>query len=96
METSLGLSQDTCSQAEEMPNIGGMVQGKADVLQLSMQQSEVLLKVHKQLTTGFSLLNPTGTRRVSHHSISFADDTDQHTNVDTRMDDVIPTVVENL
>lgn len=96
VETSLGLSQDTYSQAEEMPNIGGMVQGKADVPQLSTQQSEVLLKAHKQLTTGFSLPNPPGTRTVSHHSIAFADDTDQHTNVDTGMADAIPTVVKNL
>ena len=96
VETALGLSHDTYSQLEDAPEIGGMVQGKADVPQLSTQQSEVLLKAHKSLAQGISLPNPTGKRSISHHSISFADDTDQHTNVDSSRIDAIEAVVAQL
>ena len=96
VETALGLSQDTYSQEENEPEIGGMVQGKADVPQLSTQQSDVLLKAHSSLTQGLSLPNPNGSRTILHHSISFADDTDQHTNVATSRVDAIPAVVAQL
>lgn len=96
VETAMGLSQATYSQEEDAPEIGGMVQGKADVPQLSTQQSEILLRAHKSMTQGLSMPNPLGTREINHHSISFADDTDQHTNVDSRRDDAIPAVVGQL
>lgn len=96
VETAMGLSKETYSQEDDAPEIGGMVQGKADVPQLSTQQSEILLRAHKSITQGLSLPNPGGTRQISHHSISFADDTDQHTNVDTRREDAITAVVGQL
>ncbi len=83
VETSLGVSELSYSQSPEAPDIGGMVQGKADIPQLSTQQSDAMLKAHKTLTTGLRLPNPTGTRAITHHSISFADDTDNHVNVDS-------------
>lgn len=96
VETALGLSNETYAQEDDGPEIGGMVQGKADVPQLSTQQSEVLLKAHKSITQGLSLPNPNGTRHIAHHSISFADDTDQHTNVESRRADAVKAVVAQL
>lgn len=96
IETAMGLSSDTYSQQEDEPNIGGMVQGKADVPQLSTQQSDILLRAHQSLTTGLTLHNPTGNRKISHHSVSFADDTDQHTNMHSSVPTAIPQVIENL
>ena len=96
VKTAMGLSKNTYSQEVDAPEIGGMVQGKADVPQLSTQQSEVLLKAHKSLTQGLLLPNPGGTRHISHHSISFADDTDQHTNVASHRKDAVKAVVGQL
>ena len=96
VETAMGISGAAYYQEEDAPEIGGMVQGKADVPQLSTQQSEVLLKAHKSLTQGLLLPNPGGNRQISHHSISFADDTDQHTNVDSSREDAIKAVVGQL
>lgn len=92
----MGLSSDTYSQQEDEPNIGGMVQGKADVPQFSTQQSDILLRAHQSLTTGLTLFNPNGNRKISHHIVSFADDTDQHTNIHSSIPSAIPQVVENL
>ncbi len=83
VETALGVSDASYSQLQGAPEIGGMVQGKADVPQLSTQQSDALLKAHESLTTGLHLPNPTGTRAITHHSVSFADDTDNHVNVNS-------------
>ncbi|KAL7430492.1 hypothetical protein ACHAXH_001865 [Discostella pseudostelligera] len=83
VETALGISTASYKQLPNAPEIGGMVQGKADVPQLSMQQSDAMLKAHKTLTTGLSLPNPNGSRIITHHSVSFADDTDNPTNKDT-------------
>ena len=76
VETSLGISDKSYRQLEHAPKIGGMVQGKADVPQLSTLQSDAMLKAHKTLTMGLYLPNPTDTRAISHHSIGFADDMD--------------------
>ena len=95
VETALGISESSYRQEPNAPRIGGMVQGKADVPQLSTQQSDILLKAQKQLTPGLSLPNPDGTKSIAHHSIAFADDTDQHTNVPTASPDAIPQVVAN-
>ena len=92
----MGLSEDTYGQAEDGPELGGMVQGKADVPQWSTQQSDILLRAHKSLAPGLRLQNPTGERQICHHSIAFADDTDQHTNVDSQRDDAIEAVVDKL
>ena len=81
VETALGVSKTHYKQLPGAPAIGGMVQGKADVPQLSTQQSDAMLKAHATLTDGLTLPNPTGTRTIAHHSIAFADDTDNHTNV---------------
>ena len=81
VETALGVSDASYSQSSDAPEIGGMVQGKADVPQFSTQQSDAMLKAHKSLTTGLRLPNPAGTRAITHHSVSFADDTDNHANV---------------
>jgi hypothetical protein len=86
VETSLGISERCYCQLKDSPEIGGMVQGKADVPQLSTQQSEAMLKAHKALTAGLYIPNPTNSRSISHHSIGFADDTDNHTSVDSNED----------
>ena len=79
VETLLGVSDKSYRQLENAPEIGGMVQGKADVPQLSTQQSDAMLKAHKKLTMGLYLPNPPDTRAILHHSIGFADNTDNHT-----------------
>ena len=96
VETALGLSSSTYQQEDGDPHLGGMVQGKADVPQWSTQQSDVLLRAHSHLAQGLSLRNPPGTRAIQHHSISFADDTDQHTNTNTDNPNAITEVVRDL
>ena len=96
VETSLGLSNSTYGQEEDAPHIGGMVQGKADVPQWSTQQSDILLRAHDRLTDGFSLPNPNGSRTIRHHSISFADDTDQHANTSSALQDAVARTVRKL
>lgn len=96
VETALGLSSSTYQQEEDAPTLGGMVQGKADAPQWSTQQSDILLRAHSCLATGLTLHNPTGNRAICHHSISFADDTDQHTNTATGSPNAVPNVVRNL
>ena len=96
VETSLGLSEATYQQEEDAPRLGGMVQGKADVPQLSTQQSDILLQAHKKLTHGLVLHNPSGQKTITHHSVAFADDTDQHTNTPTSDDDAVAQVVDQL
>ena len=46
VETALGVSTSSYSQATSSSCLGGMVQGKADVPQLSTQQMDVMLKAH--------------------------------------------------
>ena len=55
-----------------------MVQGKADVPQLSTQQIAAMLKAHKTLTTGLCIHSPLMRRDICQHSIGFPDDTDSH------------------
>jgi hypothetical protein len=93
IETALGVSSRHYEQLPDMPNIGGMVQGKADVPQLSTQQSDAMLKAHKALAAGLHLTNPTGTHSICHHSISFADDTDNHVSVPSNSNDPITEAV---
>jgi hypothetical protein len=83
VETPLGISENYYTQLPDAPEIGGMVQGKADVPQLSTQQSDAMLKAHIALTTGLHIPNPLGTHAISHHSVAFADDTDNHINSDS-------------
>ncbi len=96
VETVMGLSSATYHQEEDAPQMGGMVQGKADAPQWSTQQCDALLRAHSRLTNGLTLHNPTGTRAIQHHSISFADDTDQHTNTDTSQPNAITEVLQKL
>lgn len=96
VETALGISKEAYSQTEDGPNIGGMVQGKADVPQLSTQQSDALLRAHKKVTHGLRICNPDGTKAIKHHSVVFADDTDQHTNVPSAQRNPIRAVVKRL
>ena len=69
VETALGVSTQTYGQEVGKPHIGGMVQGKADILQFSTQQSDLMLKAHKSLTHGVTLQSPALHREISHHSI---------------------------
>ncbi len=81
VETAMGVSSGTYYQEADEVRIGGMVQGKADVPQLSTQQSDAMLKAHKALTSGLCIHSPSMRRAIHHHSIAFADDTDGHVSV---------------
>jgi hypothetical protein len=94
VETSLGISDKSYTQLPDRPEIGGMVQGKADVPQLSTQQSDAMLKAHCSLTRGLHIPNPSNTRAITHHSVSFADDTDNHTNTDSDGKNPVDTVIQ--
>ena len=96
VETSLGISDGTYKQEPGEPRIGGMVQGKADVPQLSTQQSDLMLKAHKSLSYGVDIISPGMHRSITHHSIAFADDTDGQ--VSSEMSDKIsiPRIVRRL
>ena len=96
VETSLGISTGSYKQEPSEPRIGGMVQGKADVPQLSTQQSDIMLKAHKSLSYGVDIVSPGMHRSITHHSIAFADDTDGQ--VSSEMSDriSIPQIVRRL
>ena len=81
VETAMGVSSEAYYQEADEARIGGMVQGKADVPQLSTQQSDAMLKAHKALTSGLCIHSPSMRRAIRHHSIAFADDTDGHVSV---------------
>jgi hypothetical protein len=96
VETSLGISKGSYKQEPNEPRLGGMVQGKADVPQLSTQQSDIMLKAHKSLSYGVDIISPGLHRSMQHHSIAFADDTDGQ--VSSEMSDKvsIPRIVRRL
>ena len=83
VETAMGVSSGCYRQLNNAPRLGGMVQGKADVPQLSTQQSDAMLKAHKALSRGLCIYSPSMTRSIRHHSIAFADDTDGHVSTPT-------------
>ena len=94
VETALGISSKYYEQTPAAPEIGGMVQGKANVPQLSTQQSDALLKAHKQLTEGLYMPNPSGSRAISRHSVSFADNTNNHASAKSDSNTPIQEVVD--
>ena len=96
VETALGVSQACYSQATSSSRLGGMVQGKADVPQLSTQQMDIMLKTHKVLAPGLHLRSPSLLRSITRSSISYADDTDGQISLDTTDTTLISTAVETL
>ena len=96
VETSMGISEGSYGQEPGAPRLGGMVQGKADVPQLSTQQSDVMLRAHKATTYGVSIQSPGMHRSIQHHSIAFADDTEGQVSSDTTEDLSIARVVRRL
>lgn len=96
VETALGVSEKSYGQEVGAPRIGGMVQGKADVPQLSTQQSDVMLRAHKTLTYGVLINSPGMHRSIRHHSVAFADDTDGHVASETVENISIPRMVRRL
>ena len=96
VKTALGVSEKSYGQEVGAPRIGGMVQGKADVPQLSTQQSDVMLRAHKSLTYGVLIKSPGMHRSIQHHSVAFADDTDGHVASKTGENLSIPRMVRRL
>ena len=96
VETAMGVSGGHYHQETDQPPIGGMVQGKADVPQLSTQQSDAMLKAHMALTTGLRIHSPSMTRDIYHHSIAFADDTDGHVSVTSDQLDAVSDAITKL
>ncbi len=83
-------------QATSLSRLGGMVQGKADVPQLSTQQMDVMLKAHRVMADGLHLQSPSLLRSISRTSLSYADNTDGQVSEDTSDSTSIPAVVEKL
>ena len=96
VETALGVSEKSYGQETGAHRIGGMVQGKADVPQLSTQQSDVMLRAHKSLTYGVKIHSPGMHRSIQHHSVAFADDTDGQVASETVENLSIPRMVRRL
>ena len=96
VETSLGISTGYYAQEPGAHRIGGMVQGKADVPQLSIQQSDAMLKAHKSLSYGVDMISPGLHRSIKHHSIAYADDTDGQVSSDMTDNISIPRIVRRL
>lgn len=96
VETALGVSDTTYSQGPNEPELGGMVQGKADVPQWSTQQTDAMLKAHKEMTNGLYITSPSMKREIKHSSVAFADDTDGQESRPTEEEDAISTVIRNL
>lgn len=96
VETALGISDTTYSQATSLSRLGGMVQGKADVPQFSTQQMDVMLKAHQRLAPGLQIVSPSLRRSIQRTSLSYADDTDGLISEDTSPTTSISAVVEQL
>ena len=96
VETALGVSTDSYSQQTSTSTIGGMVQGKADVPQLSTQQLDIMLTSHRSIAPGLCLRSPNLHRAISRTDISYADDTDGLVSVDTTEHTSATAVVELL
>lgn len=96
VETFMGVSEGSYRQVDGEPKLGGMVQGKADVPQLSTQQSDVMLRAHKSRCHGVTITSPGLHRAITHHSIAYADDTDGQVSSDTTIDTAIPKLVRKL
>ncbi len=96
VETRLGVSASSYGNTPDCTPLGGMVQGKADVPQWSTQQSDALLKAHCSLATGLNIKSPSLCRQISHHSISYADDTDGQTSCPPATMSPVRTVVSTL
>ena len=73
-----------------------MVQGKANVPQLSTQQSDAMLKAHKALSRGLCIFRPSMARSICHHSIAFADNTDGHVSTTTGLTTSIMDMISHL
>ena len=96
VETFMGVSEGTYQQIEGKPKLGGMVQGKADVPQLSTQQSDAMLRAHKSRCHGVMITSPRLHRAINHHSIAYADDTDGQVSTDTTDTTMITKLVRKL
>jgi hypothetical protein len=75
VKTSLGVSMATYGNTPGTTPLGGMVQGKADIPQWSTQQSDAMLSAFSHLAQGLHISSPSLRRAITHHNISFADDT---------------------
>lgn len=96
VETTMGISTGSYGQEKGGPKLSGMVQGKADVPQLSTQQSDIMLRAHKKQTYGVSINSPGMHRAIQHHSVAFADDTEGQVSSDTTDKISIPRVIRRL
>ena len=96
VETFMGVSEGTYQQIKGDPKLGGMVQGKADVPQLSTQQSDAMLRAHKSRCHGVNITSPGLHRAITHHSIAYADDTDGQVSTDTTEATMITKLVRKL
>ena len=96
VETALGVSKGSYGQEDGEWRLGGMVQGKADVPQLSTQQSDIMLKAHKALTYGVHIDSPGMHRSIEHNSVAFADDTDGQVACDTTEEMILGRVIRRL
>ena len=76
VKTGLGVSRDTYSRKRGEPNLDGEVQGAGDVPTLFLLQSDITLKVHREVAPGLSLESPNGMRRIEHNNIAYSDDND--------------------
>ena len=79
--------------ANGAPQLGGMVQGKADVPQLS---TNTMLKARKTIARGLCIHSPLTAHSISHHSIAFTDDTDGHVSTPTDLPSAITDAILHL
>jgi hypothetical protein len=96
VETAMGVSTGYYRQTEDAPRLGGMVQGKADVPQLSTQQSDAMLKAHKTIAQELRIHSPSMARAICHHSIAFADNTDGQVSTLTELPSAITDAITHL
>jgi hypothetical protein len=92
----MGVSVGSYYQEADQPWLGGMVKGKADVPQLSTQQSDAMLKAHMALAAGLCIHSPSMRRAISHNSIAFADNTDGHVSIASDSPNAIQDMIEKL
>ena len=82
VKTGHGISDAEYSAKPDEPDIDGEVQGTGDVPTLFLLQSDISLKVHRELAPGLYLESPNGKRFISHNNISYSDDNDGQVTAD--------------
>ena len=79
------MSVVTYQQEKKELQVGGEVQGKADVTVLYILNSSILLDSHNVIAPGLCLQSCTRARTIKHNKVAYSDHMDGHVSAPTEM-----------